>query len=48
MISFLFVSADDAQEAIKLFNGRYYAGRMLTVEQSPVTNWKSSICGMLC
>ncbi|XP_047130441.1 U2 small nuclear ribonucleoprotein auxiliary factor 35 kDa subunit-related protein 2 isoform X2 [Hydra vulgaris] len=35
-----------ALRALKMFNGRWYAGRQLSVELSPVTNWKSSICGL--
>lgn len=35
-----------ALEALNMFNGRFYAGRQLEVELSPVTNWKSSICGL--
>lgn len=29
------------------FNGRWYAGRQLQCEISPVTRWKNAICGEL-
>ena len=41
----IFFSHNGAMRALKMFNGRWYAGRQLSVELSPVTNWKSSICG---
>lgn len=37
---------EEAMKAISMFNGRFYAGRRLNVELSPVTNWRSSICGL--
>ena len=41
-----FSKPEYAMTALKMFNGRFYAGRQLSVEMSPVSNWKSSICGM--
>jgi len=41
-----FTKHDEALEAMRMFNGRFYAGRQLSVELSPVTNWRSSICGL--
>jgi len=41
-----YTKPEDALEAMKMFNGRFYAGRQLTVELSPVVNWKFSICGL--
>ncbi|XP_028405207.1 U2 small nuclear ribonucleoprotein auxiliary factor 35 kDa subunit-related protein 2-like [Dendronephthya gigantea] len=37
---------EDCQKAFADFNGRWYAGRQLSCEFSPVTNWKSAICGL--
>ncbi|XP_019616072.1 PREDICTED: U2 small nuclear ribonucleoprotein auxiliary factor 35 kDa subunit-related protein 2-like [Branchiostoma belcheri] len=37
---------EDCLEAIKKFHGRFYAGRQLTCEMTPVTSWKSAICGL--
>uniref|UniRef100_A0A8C3HFC8 Zinc finger CCCH-type, RNA binding motif and serine/arginine rich 2 n=1 Tax=Chrysemys picta bellii TaxID=8478 RepID=A0A8C3HFC8_CHRPI len=39
-------SERDCQEALTLFNGRWYAGRQLQCEFCPVTRWKTAICGM--
>ncbi|XP_075770347.1 U2 small nuclear ribonucleoprotein auxiliary factor 35 kDa subunit-related protein 2 isoform X1 [Pelodiscus sinensis] len=36
----------DCQEALALFNGRWYAGRQLQCEFCPVTRWKTAICGL--
>ncbi|KAJ8399619.1 hypothetical protein AAFF_G00410300 [Aldrovandia affinis] len=33
-------------EAFMMFNGRWYAGRQLQCEFSPVTRWKTAICGL--
>ncbi|XP_033100990.1 U2 small nuclear ribonucleoprotein auxiliary factor 35 kDa subunit-related protein 2-like [Anneissia japonica] len=32
--------------AFSMFNGRFYAGRQLSCEYSPVTNWNAAICGL--
>jgi len=37
---------EDAMRAIRSLNGRYYAGRPITTELSPVTHWKTAVCGM--
>ncbi|XP_039600936.1 U2 small nuclear ribonucleoprotein auxiliary factor 35 kDa subunit-related protein 2 isoform X1 [Polypterus senegalus] len=37
---------DECKEAFMLFNGRWYAGRQLQCEFSPVTRWKTAICGL--
>ncbi|KAG7467170.1 hypothetical protein MATL_G00150590 [Megalops atlanticus] len=34
------------REAFITFNGRWYAGRQLQCEFSPVTRWKTAICGL--
>ena len=45
-LAFLFLcSEEDCQKAFADFNGRWYAGRQLSCEFSPVINWKSAICG---
>ncbi|XP_026862709.2 U2 small nuclear ribonucleoprotein auxiliary factor 35 kDa subunit-related protein 2 [Electrophorus electricus] len=37
---------DQCKEAFMVFNGRWYAGRQLQCEFSPVTRWKTAICGL--
>ncbi|XP_036909304.1 U2 small nuclear ribonucleoprotein auxiliary factor 35 kDa subunit-related protein 2-like [Sturnira hondurensis] len=37
---------EECQAALSLFNGRWYAGRQLQCEFSPVTRWKTAICGL--
>ncbi|XP_062943733.1 U2 small nuclear ribonucleoprotein auxiliary factor 35 kDa subunit-related protein 2-like [Cynocephalus volans] len=39
-------SEEECQAALSLFNGRWYAGRQLQCEFSPVTRWKMAICGL--
>ncbi|KAM6446952.1 U2 small nuclear ribonucleoprotein auxiliary factor 35 kDa subunit-related protein 2 [Liasis olivaceus] len=39
-------SKQECQEALTLFNGRWYAGRQLQCEFCPVTRWKTAICGL--
>lgn len=41
-----YTSEEECQKAFADFNGRWYAGRQLSCEFSPVTNWKSAICGL--
>lgn len=36
---------EQCKEAFMMFNGRWYAGRQLQCEFSPVTRWKTAICG---
>ncbi|KAI1899551.1 hypothetical protein AGOR_G00062950 [Albula goreensis] len=36
----------ECKEAFITFNGRWYAGRQLQCEFSPVTRWKTAICGL--
>lgn len=36
---------EQCKEAFIKFNGRWYAGRQLHCELSPVTRWKNAICG---
>lgn len=36
---------EDALEAFKAFNGRWYAGKQLSCEFTLVNKWKSAICG---
>lgn len=42
---FFVCSEDQCKEAFLMFNGRWYAGRQLQCEFSPVTKWKTAICG---
>ncbi|XP_072516748.1 U2 small nuclear ribonucleoprotein auxiliary factor 35 kDa subunit-related protein 2 isoform X2 [Salminus brasiliensis] len=37
---------DQCKEAFMMFNGRWYAGKQLQCEFSPVTKWKTAICGL--
>ncbi|XP_028836710.1 U2 small nuclear ribonucleoprotein auxiliary factor 35 kDa subunit-related protein 1 [Denticeps clupeoides] len=37
---------EESREAFMMFNGRWYAGRQLQCEFSPVTRWKTAICGL--
>ncbi|KAK9966394.1 hypothetical protein ABG768_003506 [Culter alburnus] len=37
---------EQCKEAFMMFNGRWYAGRQLQCEFSPVTRWKTAICGL--
>ncbi|KAI7795477.1 U2 small nuclear ribonucleoprotein auxiliary factor 35 kDa subunit-related protein 2 [Triplophysa rosa] len=37
---------EQCKEAFMMFNGRWYAGRQLRCEFSPVTRWKTAICGL--
>lgn len=39
-----FATEDEAENAAKNLNGRYYAGRVITTEYSPVTDFKESRC----
>ncbi|XP_047436410.1 U2 small nuclear ribonucleoprotein auxiliary factor 35 kDa subunit-related protein 2 [Mugil cephalus] len=41
-----FETDEQCKEAFIKFNGRYYAGRQLHCEISPVTRWKNAICGL--
>ncbi|MEE6510757.1 hypothetical protein FKM82_030919 [Ascaphus truei] len=37
---------EECLQAFSLFNGRWYASRQLQCEFSPVTRWKTAICGL--
>jgi len=37
---------EEAMQAHKAFHGRYYAGKKLLIQFSPVVNWKSAVCGL--
>ncbi|XP_048835415.1 U2 small nuclear ribonucleoprotein auxiliary factor 35 kDa subunit-related protein 2 isoform X2 [Brienomyrus brachyistius] len=37
---------EQCKEAFLMFNGRWYAGKQLQCEFSPVTRWKTAICGL--
>ncbi|XP_075710530.1 U2 small nuclear ribonucleoprotein auxiliary factor 35 kDa subunit-related protein 2 [Rhinoderma darwinii] len=37
---------EECLQALSQFNGRWYAGRQLQCEFSPVTKWKLAICGL--
>lgn len=39
-------SEEEAQRALTMLNGRYYAGRPVSCEFSPVDRWKSAVCGL--
>ena len=44
---FLFpTSEEECAAAFAKFNGRWFAGKQCSCEFSPVTKWKSAICGM--
>ena len=38
-------SEEECAKAYALFNARWYASKQLSCEFSPVTKWKSAICG---
>jgi len=37
---------EDAVRAFQAFQGRFYAGRQLFVQYSPLVNWKTAVCGL--
>ncbi|KAL4656501.1 hypothetical protein GN956_G4411 [Arapaima gigas] len=39
-------TTEQCKEAFLMFNGRWYAGKQLQCEFSPVTKWKTAICGL--
>jgi splicing factor U2AF 35 kDa subunit len=39
-----FSDEEDAETAVQALNGRYYAGRVLKVEYSPVTDFREARC----
>ncbi|XP_075721295.1 uncharacterized protein LOC119177756 isoform X2 [Rhipicephalus microplus] len=39
-------SEEEAQQALTMLNGRWYAGRPVSCEFSPVDRWKTAICGL--
>lgn len=39
-------SVEEAQQARSLLNGRWYAGRPVSCEFSPVERWKTAVCGL--
>lgn len=41
-----FETEEQCKEALMKFHGRWYAGRQLHCELSPVTRWKNAICGL--
>ncbi|XP_054627114.1 U2 small nuclear ribonucleoprotein auxiliary factor 35 kDa subunit-related protein 1 [Dunckerocampus dactyliophorus] len=41
-----FDTEEQCREAFIKFNGRFYAGKQLHCEISPVTRWKNAICGL--
>jgi hypothetical protein len=40
-----YASEEEASHAFMVFNGRWYAQRQLSVQYTPVVNWKAAICG---
>lgn len=45
LMPYFLSSEDQCKEAFMMFNGRWYAGRQMQCEFSPVTKWKTAICG---
>ncbi|XP_055769719.1 uncharacterized protein LOC129845819 [Salvelinus fontinalis] len=41
-----FDKEEQCREGFMMFNGRWYAGKQLQCEFSPVTRWKTAICGL--
>lgn len=41
-----FTREEECAKAFALFNARWYASKQLSCEFSPVTKWKSAICGL--
>ncbi|XP_077513394.1 uncharacterized protein LOC144124529 isoform X2 [Amblyomma americanum] len=41
-----YASTDEAQRALTMLNGRWYAGRPVSCEFSPVERWKTAVCGL--
>lgn len=41
-----YTSEEEATRALMMLNGRWYAGRQVTCEFTPVDRWKSAICGL--
>ncbi|KAK2573557.1 U2 small nuclear ribonucleoprotein auxiliary factor 35 kDa subunit-related protein 1 [Acropora cervicornis] len=41
-----FLSEEECAKAFAMFNARWYASKQLSCEFSPVTKWKSAICGL--
>lgn len=41
-----FASEEECAKAFAMFNARWYASKQLSCEFSPVTKWKSAICGL--
>lgn len=41
-----FSSEEECAKAYAMFNARWYASKQLSCEYSPVTKWKSAICGL--
>lgn len=39
-------SEEEAQQALTMLNGRWYAGRPVSCEFSPVDRWKTAVCGL--
>lgn len=39
-----FEDEEEAESALRSLNGRFYAGRMLTCEYSPVTDFREARC----
>lgn len=41
-----YASEEEAQRALTMLNGRWYAGRPVSCEFSPVERWKTAVCGL--
>ncbi|KAJ7324065.1 U2 small nuclear ribonucleoprotein auxiliary factor 35 kDa subunit- protein 2 [Desmophyllum pertusum] len=41
-----FTREEECAKAFALFNARWYASKQLSCEYSPVTKWKSAVCGL--
>jgi len=42
----MYKNQEEALRAHHAFHGRFYAGKKLIVQFSPVVNWKSAVCGL--
>lgn len=41
-----YASEEEARQALTMLNGRWYAGRPVSCEFSPVDRWKTAVCGL--
>ncbi len=43
-----FINEDDANKAFNALNGRFYSGRVIAAEFSPVTDYREAKCRQYC